>query len=170
MFEASALKTSQSACTLQHWMIGFFESFIACCFTCCISSSRAFRTKTGSNHPPLTFPLRSNSAPPQSVRLHSSDCASSELGVSSRRGLTCVPLAVCIVRMRGLRRQPVAEDPRRSQSPDSHDDWNLPPVRAVREEAQLTHPSLGHNLGGCPIPLPLAFPPLLPLPLSFLLR
>ena len=41
--------------------------------------------------------------------------------------------------MRGLRRQPVAEDPRRSQSLDSHDNGSLPPLFckmwAVREEA-----------------------------------
>ena len=47
--------------SFQHWLMGTF-SYTACFFTYCISSSRAFRTKTGSNHPPLAssqyFPSR----------------------------------------------------------------------------------------------------------------
>ena len=47
--------------SFQHWLMGTF-SYIACFFTYCISSSRPFRTKTGSNHPPLAssryFPSR----------------------------------------------------------------------------------------------------------------
>ena len=38
--------------SFQHWHMGTF-SYTACFFTYCISSSRAFRTKTESNHPPL---------------------------------------------------------------------------------------------------------------------
>ena len=85
----------------QHWLMGIF-SYTACFFTCCISSSRAFRTKTGSNHLPFGIvPVLSlsgtNSAPAQSVHIHSSDCASSIYGRVKSKGLTCVPLTMCIV-------------------------------------------------------------------------
>ena len=46
---------------------------------------------------PSTFPLESNSAPAQSVHLHSSDCTSSVFGEVMSKGLACVPLAMCIV-------------------------------------------------------------------------
>ena len=76
-------------------------SYTACFFTYCISSSRAFRTMTGSNHPPLAssqyFPSRIEFSscticPPSLLRLRFFRI----WGVKSRR-LTCVPLAVCIV-------------------------------------------------------------------------
>ena len=86
--------------SFQHWLMGTF-SYTACFFTYCISSSRAFRTKTGSNHPPLAssqyFPSRIEFSscricPPSLLRLR----FFSIWGVKSK-GLTCVPLAMCIV-------------------------------------------------------------------------
>ena len=86
--------------SFQHWLMGTF-SYTACFFTYYISSSRAFRTKTGSNHPPLAssqyFPSRIEFSscticPPSLLRLRFFRI----WGVKSR-GLTCVPLAMCIV-------------------------------------------------------------------------
>ena len=85
--------------SFQHWLMGTF-SCTACFFTNCISSSRAFRTKTGSNHPSLAssqyFPSRIEFSscticPPSLLRL----CFFRTWGVKSR-GLACVSLAMCI--------------------------------------------------------------------------
>ena len=51
----------------------------ACFLTCCISSTRAWRTKTGSSQPPLRHRNarrpESSSAPLRSARLHFADSA-----------------------------------------------------------------------------------------------
>ena len=82
------------------WVTETF-SHTACFFTYCISSSRAFRIKAGSNHPPLTssqyFPSRIEFSscticPPSLLRLR----LFSIWGVKST-GLVCVPLAKCIM-------------------------------------------------------------------------
>ena len=116
--------------SFQHWLMGTF-SYITCFFTYCISCSRAFRILLW--HRPSTFPLESNSAPAQSVRLDSSDCASSVAPLQylgshvdgpSLRSARQVHHGGCVA----LRRQLVAQDPRRSRSPDSLDVWILAPV------------------------------------------
>ena len=86
--------------SFQHSLMGTF-SYTACFFTDCISSSRAFRTKIGSNRPPLAsshyFPSRIEFSscticPPSLLRLRFFRI----WGVKSNC-LTCVPLAMCIV-------------------------------------------------------------------------
>ena len=67
-------------------------------------------------HRPSTFPLESNSAPAQSVDLHSSDCASSVFGESSRGAWSVFHSPIASWRMRGPHRQPVAEGLRRYQN------------------------------------------------------
>ena len=86
--------------SFQHWLMGTF-SYTACFFTCCMSSSRAFRTKIGSNHPPLAssqyFLCRIEFSscticPPSLLRLRLFS-----IWEAKSKGLTCVPLAMCIV-------------------------------------------------------------------------
>ena len=86
--------------SFQHGLMVTF-SYTACFFTYCISSSRAFRTKTGSNHSPLA----SSQHFPSRIEFSSCTvCPSSLLrlrffriwGVKST-GLACVPLGKCIM-------------------------------------------------------------------------
>ena len=126
--------------SFQHWLKGTF-SHTACYYTYCISSSRAFPTRRDQ---PSSFgivpvlSLTNRIKPLHNLSTFTPPAALLQYWGVKSKGLTCVPLAMCIVKDAWSASPTCCRRPSQIQSPDSHDvgAFHLSgKMWAVREEA-----------------------------------